>query len=119
MPAVRMGDSLCDREAEPGTTTVTAGAVGWLGRRAVDETLEEPIAKCHRHARSLVLHIDLHALIGGLDAHVDRAARRRMLERIVEQIQHEAMQQHAVPMNTHIAGAGVRHLQRDSSRLGQ
>ena len=87
MPVVRMGNSLRDGEAESGTASVPAGVdVGWRCS-PVHEALEEPVTERQPHAGALVLHLDVHQLIGDVDAHGHGASRWRMLERIVEQVQ--------------------------------
>ena len=84
------------------------------------EAFEETVAHRRRYAGPLVLHVDVHELIGGVHAHVHRAARGRMLERVVEQIQHQTVQQHAIAMHAQfIREICFVHLQRHPTRFGQ
>jgi len=91
MAIMRVGDSLRDRESEPGAAAVPAVLVFGLGRRTMYEAFENPVAHGGRYTGPLIFHVNLHELIRGTHAHVDGAFCRRMLERIVEQIQHETV----------------------------
>ena len=100
-----MGDGLRDGETESGTAAVAAGAVIGLGRCAVYEALKKTVSQPGRYAGPLIVDIDLHELIGGVNAHVHRTTRRRVPERVVEQIDHQAVQQHAIAVHAQFVSA--------------
>ena len=116
MPAVRMGDSLRDGKAESGTTAVSAAVVG-LRRRAMYEALEQAVTEFRRDAGPFVVHIDVHHLLGGVYPHVNGAGRRRMLQRVVEEVEHQTVQQHAVTVQAKSVGGGrLAEVQRHAAR---
>ena len=100
-----MGDRLRDGEAESGTAAVAAGAVVSLGRRAVYEALKKTVSQLGRYAEPLIVDIDLHERIGGVNAHVHRTTQRCVPERVVEQIDHQAVQQHAIAVHAQFVSA--------------
>src|SRR5262245_11825793 len=75
-PAVRLHDVANDREAEPRCP----------GILALDEALEDPLALTRRDSRTAVRHRGPHGAVvcGGRDP--DRAAARRVAQRVPDQV---------------------------------
>src|SRR5918992_5825864 len=80
-PAVRFGDRLDDRQAEPGT------AVAATRVAPADEAVEDALRLGRRDPHSRVADPDVHLVAARADADSDRVARGRVLHGVVGEVE--------------------------------
>ena len=91
---------------------------GASGSIAAREALEHAIALVGRDARSVVAHCDQHGVVALLDGHVDAAARRRVADRVVDQIGEQRLQRVGVAFDPY-GVVRVRDAEVDGLRRGE
>src|SRR5439155_8703696 len=89
--AVRLREAARDRQAEPSP----AGTAG----RGPMERLEDDVSVCRRDPRPTVDHMDAHLAVAAFDRDADGSGRRRVLERVLDQANEDALDLRGVDTN--------------------
>src|SRR5206468_10313029 len=95
---VQLRDRAREREPESVTLPLLAGQAR--------EAIEHALAIGLRDARARVVDGDRDAAVAPRGADLDAAARRRVAERVVEQVGDDAIEQHAIALHRYVFAIG-------------